>query len=296
MRGGMIALWLSLAVCMGQDVVHLHSGNAFEGKILATNDQWVEFNVIIDGPRGRGESRRRLPRKDVAFIDFAQSKEALAIAEGRNSADAETLRKLWVKHERYLGEANSPAGDYGLLLAERWLANGRDQAGAALQLLDKIIAKDWDETRRGQAQQRRLNALVLAGRSDEAKEVATRLLEETTDPLVTVEARQVLGYAAFHALKALVEAHPRWMEDDEIFPQRNTLFHEAIDHFLYGSLFQGALRGPAASGLWQVCQVYLHARMPAKAASTAEDLIKLYPESEESKLATQLLEDLSPSL
>ena len=296
MRGGMIALWLSLAVCMGQDVVHLHSGDAFEGKILSANDQWVEFNVIIDGPRGRGESRRRLPRKDVAFIDFAQSKEALAIAEGRNSLDAETLRKLWVKHERYLGEANSPAGDYGLLLAERWLANGRDQAGAALQLLDKIIAKDWEETRRGQAQQRRLKALVLAGRSDEAKGAATRLLEETTDPLVTVEARQVLGYASFDALKDLVEAHPRWMEDDEIFPQRNALFHEAIDHFLYGSLFQGALREPAASGLWQVCQVYVHARMPAKAASTAEDLIKLYPESSESKLATQLLEDLSPSL
>ncbi len=284
-----------LVTCaQAQDVVHLHSGDSFEGKILSTNEKWVEFNVIIDGPRGRGESRKRLPRKEIAFIDFAQSEADIAIAEGEQTADVETLRRLWVRHERYLAEANSPAGAYGVLLSEQWLASTTDQATAALHMLDKIIAGDWDETRRARAQQRRLKALVLTGRSEEAAEAATSLLEKTTDPLVTVEARQVLGYAAFDALRELVEAHPRWMEDDEIFPQRNALFHEAIDHFLFGNLFQGALREPAASGLWQVCEVYLHAKMPEKARSAAEDLLKLYPESNESNLATQLLNDASP--
>lgn len=284
-----------IATCAhAQDVVHFHSGDSFDGKTLSTNEEWVEFNVIIDGPRGRGESCKRLPRKDVAFIDFEQTEENLAIVEGKRSADVEKLRRLWVRHESYLAEANSPAGSYGILLAEQWLASGEDHARAALLLLDKIISADWDDVRRSRAQQRRLKALVLTGRAEEAKKAATRLLEETTDPQVTVEARQVLGYAAFDALKELVEAHPRWMEDDEIFSQRHALFHEAIDHFLYGSLFQGALREPAASGLWQVCEVYLHGKMPDKAKSTAEDLLKLYPESNESGLARQLLDEASP--
>ena len=274
-------VFASVVACLAQDdVLHLKSGESAKGTIVSLNAVAIDFRVIIDGPRGRGEARRRVLRKDVDFIDFAQTEAEIAIAEGETIADELTLQRLWARHSEHLAEANSPAGVFGLLLVEKWLTETQaEKAAAALRVVDRIMESDWDVERRHEAQRWRLKALVQSGRIDEAEATARSLLVTAEDPEVVVEARQVLGFAAFDKLRALVEAHPRWMDDDEVFPQRNALFHEAIDHFLYGSLFHGALRESAATGIWQACEVYRHAKLPEKAGAAAEDLLKLYPDS-----------------
>jgi hypothetical protein len=276
-----VLLALTPTLLAQEDVLHLHSGDAFKGKIEKIEPMRVRFKVIMDGPRGRGESIRQIPRNDIAFIDFAQTENESA-----------TPRRLWDRHKANLAIANSPAGEYGIKLVTQLLQDKEpSKARRALAIIEDISASDWDDERRQRAQRLRLQALIFTGRASEAKDAAIKILGQSEDPELVVEARQVLGHAAFDALRTLVEKHPRWMDDDEIRPQREALFHEAIDHFLYGSLFQGSLREPAARGLWQVCEIYRHAKMPAKAQPAAEDLIQLYPRSPESELAQTYLEE-----
>ena len=276
---------------LAQDVLHFHTGDAFKGEIESVDAAQVHFKVVIEGPSGRGEARWRVPFKDIAFIDFAQTEVEAAIAEGSSPGERSTLQRLWQGHEPYLEVANSPAGAYGLALVEHLLDGGTSpQATEALGIAERVMAADWDEDRRQRAKQWRLQALALAGRTQEAKEAARNILDEATDARLVVEARQVLGYAAFDALRDLLEEHPRWMDDDEIRPQCDALLHQAIDHFLYPSLFHGSLEEPAARGLWQVCQIHRHAQRPNKARAAAHDLVGLYPNSPEAELAQRYLE------
>lgn len=277
-----ITCWL-IGATMADEVLHLHSGDALPGKIEKIDNTHVHFKVIIDGPRGRGEARRRVARKDIAFIDFAGPDKALD-----NHA-----RKQWLAHKKFLGIANSPAGDHGLAYVSELMAAGKGTE--ALRLANEIAEGDWDADRRDRAIRWRLKALASIGRETEAKGEAEKLLQSTTDPEVMVEAHLILGQAAFASLRELVEAHPRWMDEDTVRPERDALYHAAIDHFLFGSLFHGSQRQAASEGLWQACQVHRHANDRQRARDTAQDLLSLYPTSALTPQAQAFLSQTDPA-
>lgn len=294
MKNGLVMVILALAWPLyARDVVHLKSGDVFRGQVenLDHRRGSLRFKIVIDGPSGRGESLRRMRLGDVAFIDFAQSEEEASIAAGDAGASLTRLRRLWQAHEANMPVPNSPAGAYGLALAKKLLATREPKhATEASAITETIGRRDWDEDRRQQAELYRLRSKIQSGQASEAREEAAKLWRTAVDPALTVEARLILGHAVFDDLRALIREHPRWMEEEEIRVQRDALFHEALDHFLFGSLFHGSLRSQAAQGLWQCGEVYRHAEMAEKACAAARDLIELYPNSREHSLALSYLQ------
>ncbi len=280
---------------IARDIIHLESGAALQGAIdrVDHGEGRVRFKVIMEGPRGRGEALRQVSMKDIAFIDFAQSELEIDVAAGRAGVEVSlaAMRHLWKRHETNLHLANCPGGAIGLACIGRLLATGRpSQALEAEEMAGEIVHRDWDAERRRRAACYRLQAMVLAGRVSEARAEAALFLDRADDPALAVEARLVLGHAAFHRLGELVAQHPRWMDDREIRPQCESLIRSALDHFLFASLFHGALREPAAEGLWQACRVYRLINKPERARAVARDLTELYPAAKACQRARDYLE------
>ena len=271
------------------DVVHLKSGHAIKGMVLSLGASSIRFKVIIEELRGKGESVRTISRKDIDFIDFHESEEETALL-AQQSPDPKPLLSLLQKKERTLREPNSNAGEIALIYVRQLLANNeKSSANRALSWCAKVIDKDWDPLRRERAQHLRLQALVAVGKIEDAVEEATALLGKTEDPLAMIEARYVLASARAQKLLALVEKHPRWIDDDEIRPERNRLYHAAIDDFLYASLFQGSYAEPAARGLAGIITLYQNAGEHDHALAYATDLVSLYPNSPDADEAKRLI-------
>ena len=75
-------------------------------------------------------------------------------------------------------------------------------------------------------------------------------------------------------------AHPRWIEDDEVRPEREALFHRAVDRHLFAYLHYGSEEAVAARGLWGAREVFEFAGEGERARECARDVVELYPETE----------------
>ncbi len=285
-----IVLLMIPGIALSLDVLHLHSGEAVTGRLESLDAKQVRFQVIVEGPRGRGTSRRTIKRSDIAFIDFAQTDREYELLE-KNERDS--LRYLYNKKVNLLSVANSNTGEIGLRLIRQTLEQSSAvSANKALEWCEQIMESDWDTDRREEAQRLRLLALVQSGKGEKAAEAAREILDKQTEPAVVVEAHQILGEVTFNQLRELGEAHPRWRDDEEILPQYLALYQSALDHFLYASLFHGSLYEPSARGMWRACEVYQEAGRPDDAVACAQDLIALYPDSSFISKAKPLIESL----
>lgn len=281
----LLVILLCSSTSWAYDVVHLKSGDAVKGSIQSLEEKTLRFKVIVDNARGRGFSFRTIKRADIVFIDFDS-------AGDEEKLSGEDLA-LWVgKHARYLSVRNSRAGEFTLRYVQELLeSNDASKASQTLRLCEKVVAEDWDDQRRAKAALLRLQALIQGGRGDEAAEQASKVLAESEDPALLCEAQLVLGTVYAERLNALEEKHPRWMDDDEIRPQREALFHQAVDANLYPSLFHGSQGKPAASGLWSVCQLFIYTKDSEVAKDYAQDLILLYPDSHQVAAAQRWLDE-----
>ncbi len=267
-----------VTVVRSQDVVFLRTGPPLKGKIELAGEALVKFRVMLETTAGTGWAMRDLKWEEIEAIDFAPLPgEAETLAHPTAAALPE-LGRLWLERKKLLARPRSNAAAIGLASAELLIADSsaaRRQTG--LQIFTEVAATAWSETDRARGREGRLRALLALGRAEEAVKEATELAAKTEDPGMLIEARHVLALASFDKLKKLVATHPKWREEDAVLPERNRLYHETLDLFLYPHLFHGSREETAARGLWSAAQVYEHAAEPARAAECATDILQLYP-------------------
>lgn len=235
---------------------------------------------------------REVPWTDIQAADFSMDPEFhRLVASSHPLKDTPRLADLWRELAPLLGRAHHPAGDVGLTLAR--LSLNHPDAGArhrALPVCRAIAEADWNPVRRHHARLLIAQILAALGRTEPSLEEARRLASEPDiTPEVAMPAHLLLAEADFAALRTLEEANPRWIDDDVVKPEREALFHRALDAALKPSLFHGAIEPPASLGMWAAVQLLEFNRQVPAAAECARDLLKLYPASPRASEATAFL-------
>lgn len=262
------------------DVITLFTGARVACRILETTP--TQLRIEYAPPGGVGLLVREVPWADVRSVDFAMDEEFRNLVEGKNPSPQMTrLQTRWAEVQPLLARPHHPAGSLGLSYAKACLAAGQPPLlSRALEVCDAVAATDWNAGRRAWALVVRAEVLLARKEAAQAVNDLDRLLKEKNlEPAVATHAWLLLGQTHIASLKALEEEHPRWQDDDVVLPERQRLFHEAVENFLRPSLFAGGLEGPAASGLWQAVAVLAHDRDIPAAADAARDLVQLYPSS-----------------
>ncbi len=279
MRSALGILLMLPLLIHAEDVVHLNDGKILRGKILRLATPLVTMELQLPG--GVGSAKRDFDPSLIKFIDFAPFPgEAEALAQAATAEGQKRLWEIWQEKSINLKWAQNNSGQLGLTLAQQLLKQ-RDPfiLERALRIFIQVEADDWDEERKAEAKKGRLRALIALKRVDEAITEARALANDSEDPSLLLEARQVLAIADFERLKLFEKDHPRWMDDDDLTDERTRLYHDVLDQFLHAPLFHGSVDDKAAEALWNVVELHLFAKEPILAAQRASDLLKLYPSS-----------------
>jgi len=269
------------------DVLTLKNGRTPECKVLSFTTASVKI-------LWQERETRDIPLANIEFITFAPlpgEKEALAkaVAEGKGTP----LIQLWIAKSPRLGIPRSDAGETGLTFAELLTREaGAGSVERALKVYEQIESADWSQERRGRARVGRLRLLLREGKGDEVRPQAEAMLKEAKEPRVKIELHHLLAEAAAMKLRTLVKDHPRWELEDDVRPQRDRLFHEALDAYLFPHVFHGAEEDLAARGLWAAAQLSKDHGDPEAARASAADLVQLYPDAPEKPAAAALLKEL----
>jgi len=276
-----------LSAAHAGDVLTLKNGRTADCRILSFSPTTVKI-------LWQEKEERDIPVADIEFIDFAPLPgEAAALAKAVGDGASEPLMEFWVKKIPRLPVARSNGGEIGLTYAELLSRNATpDRLARALTVYQQIESADWSAERRGRARAGRLRLMLRQGRAEEVKPEAEKLLKESEDARVLIELQHVLAETAAAKLRALLKEHPRWEQEDDIRPQRDRLFHEALDAYLFPHAFHGAEEDLAARGLWAAAQFYKENGDPDAAREAASDLLQLYPSAAEKSAAEKLLEQI----
>ncbi len=272
------------------DEIHLKNGESAEVKLEAVTENIVTF--IIDSPRG--PSKRTIQLDTVDFILWGYGVGEESVFSNLESASREVVEKLWNEYFPHLHRPRSRTARYGIVFADRLLETEREQDWKrGLGIFDRIIEKAWSGDDKDSAKQGRLRALIRLGQWEQAKSEAELLTSKTEDPKLLIEVRYLMASADFDRLRKLEEDNPRWLEDDEVYPVRNDLYHSAIDQFLWPFLFYGTREEAAVRGLVAVADVYQFAGEKGRASASLNDAIQLYPATEAAEAAREKLAELS---
>ena len=238
-----------------------------------------------------------IPRAEVDRIEFAQDEARDRKLKEAQPAQIAEVEAIWLKAKPWLAMPRSPAGQIGLAFADLLLRT-RDPASAekALAIAREVEARTWDQDNTLQAKQIRLRAMVATGNAAEAVKEAVALEKISEDPEILIEAKYILADASDKALRKLVEENPRWEEDIFVIPERNRLYNEALDQYLYPYLFFGSQVEPSARGLWGAIEVYRFAGDQKQALEASRDLITIYPDTSYARLAGAFVATLPESL
>jgi hypothetical protein len=287
-RATLLLLLLLLAgFAHAGDVLTLKNGRTADCRIISFSPTTVKI-------LWQEREQRDIPLADVEFITFAPHPGeaetlAKAVAEGRGTP----LIQLWIAKSPRLAIPRSNAGEIGLTYAE--LLTREASAGSierAVKVYEQIESTDWSHERRGRAKVGKLRLLLRQGRGEEMKPQAQAMLKEAKEARVKIELHHLMAEAAAVQLRALVRDHPRWELEDDIRPQRDRLFHAALDAYLFPHVFHGAEEDLAARGLWAAAQLSREHGDTDSARAAAADLVQLYPESPEKAAAAGLLKEL----
>lgn len=232
----------------------------------------------------RGLAKRVLPYDQVGGIKFG-----LSMGERQLIADAKTesipaLRVFWQARRLTVKFAGSNAGDFGLALARALQRAGEHEE--ARSIVREIAEQDQDERRRARAKAEGdtldFVQVMRAGQPGEVEKRAWAVIEaaDESNPDLMLLVTGYLTTAEFAKLKQIEAENPRWMEDEEVKPERDRHYHRSLDLALYPSLFHPLREREAAEGLWQAAQIYGYAGETSREASALEDLTALYGASE----------------
>ena len=137
--------------------------------------------------------------------------------------------------------------------------------------------------------------MVASGSVHEAVVEAKEIEGISDDPAVLIEAKFILAKAAEKALRKLVDDNPRWAEDAFILPERNRLYEEALELYLYPALFFGSDIDVAARGLWGAAELCRFAGDLKEALEASRDLVAIYPGTSYARQAQDFIDTLPES-
>jgi hypothetical protein len=298
MRTFLIAILCCLcgSLAGAQDVLYLKTGESLACQVDALTDNIVNFSLLTNAGTAGGSARRTIQADRVDYIEFDFEAGEAAFFPKRSEATEAQLKSWWEFYLPHLHRPRSRAAAYGNSLGQVIL---RDDAkygcDRALPIFDRIIARAWSEEDIALAKQGRLQALMAKGDLETAITEARTLASATEDPGLLIEVHYLLASADFQKLKDLEEEHPKWVEDDEVRPVRNELFHHTIDQFLHPHLFYATREAVAARGLLAAADVYFFAGDAAAARDRWADLTRLYPETEFTVQAKERLDSSQPT-
>lgn len=291
-------LFLMLVCCplSAQDVLFLRSGEKRSGRLAGLDERGVRLQVSLPPPPGAPADAApmfatvAIPRADVLQIEFAPDPardQMLAAAAAGGIAEVDAL---WTKAAPWLQMARSPAARIGCVLGDMLLRSGDPaKAARALELYSRIESEAWSDADRMAARQGRLRAMVASGRAGAAVREAGELAAATEDPQVLIEAKFLLAGAAESDLRKFLGDNPRWQDDASAIPERNRLYNEALDLFLFPCLFYGAEAEASARGLLRAAKVYVLCGEPARAIECARDVAVIYPGTASAQPAADLI-------
>ncbi len=277
-----------------QDVVVMKNGETLACRIDDLTDNIV--NVTLPGPVGvpGGSARRTLQAAAVERIEFGFGEGEEALFARRHEASAAELKPWWDASFAHLHRPRSRAAAWGVALGAAMMREDPKSGSARAQsLFDHVIARAWSIAEVNLAKQGRLRALMGRGELETATAEARLLARETEDPALLIEVEHLLALADFQALRALEEEHPRWVEDEEVRPRREELYHRALEQFLNPHLFHATREEAAARGLHHAAELLRFGGEHGEAKARWGDLLKLYPSTAHAATARERLAGLA---
>jgi len=263
------------------DVLHLKDGTVVRCEIVAITDNVLTYKTTVDLGGGRsGSAQPTISPKAVDYIEFGPVPGEREILAKPKSASLDALKSLWDEKSRHLHRPRSNAGEIGRLYGNRLLDEPEEfHWNAALAVFDRILERDWNRADRAETVKGRLRGMIRLGRLDQAEAEARDLAGETGDPEMLIEARYALAQGDFSKLRQLQEEHPKWQEDDSVRPERERLYHAAIDRFLRPYLFHGTEESLAARGLLAAAETHRFAGREDEARACLGDVLALYADT-----------------
>jgi len=279
------------AQAFASDLIYRSNGTTVSGRIVEADNQFVRIEVIFSADRAPGVIS--IPRQDVVRLVITADEKQQTIIKRAAPTDLRELLGLWNARKSLIALEGADSGEIGLAYANSLLnSEFANQHAESLALFTFLEANDPDEARVNRAKQGRLKALIKLDRADEAVKDAMALVSEAEDPSILIEAKYVLAGAARGQFDEIIEENPRWEEDIAVRPERNRLYHEIIDLYLFPFLFHGSEEEPSARGLVELADFLINTGDNTEARALLEDVLILYPETAVVEKAKALREKL----
>ena len=273
-----------------EHLLTLGTGATVKCKILSSTDAAVKIQYQLNP--GQAPQTREVAWAEILQIDFTLDDEFHQLLASANlQKDSIKMLARWQQDHRMVGKPKHPIGDLALAFSRLAVTHPDELLKRkALELCSEIQFNDWSHPRRDHARWLRirlLDALKLA--DDAAMEAEFFSKDEQVEPLLVMNAHLYLAENKHKALQLLERENPLWEEDDLVRPDREALFHAALDHYLQPSLFHGTLEDPATRGLWGAVQLLAMDQDVPAAGDRARDIIMLYSTSKLAAEAKQFL-------
>jgi len=272
------------------DEVQMKDGSTRKGRVVGVDE--TSFRLALPGPvPGQSAGTTSIPRAAVEKIIFAPDKTLEAVRANPGPGAIATARARWQTLQPLLGIPESRAGDAGNLYGECLRLTGEPlRREEALTVFAEVEQGAWNPADREGAKRGRLRTMIDMERSQEVAADIEALASSAEDPELLLDSKLLIASARLAAMEKLVADNPRWQEDPPVRAERLRLLHETADNALYPFLFHGTERSQAAKGLAILLELYQFTGDTEEAHKVATDLAEIYPDSQEAKKASELLQ------
>lgn len=268
-----------------------------DGKTLAAEVLQVEGNYLVCSRELEfGKAAVRLPLNSIASVTFPEAESLASLDSLPSGTDRlKKLQSLWNSLKQFVRVPGTPVGQAGILLARALYDDGSPAAlSEAMELLQTLEKATPATEIRVEALSLRLLVMGALGQVEAARNEAKNAYERAgrSEPRVRAAAGYALAQLLCKDLEELERENPRWELDPLVRPDRNRLHHRIVELFLQPYLENGSDPAPAARGLWALAQFHKTNQRIEEAASVAQDIIDIYPNTPEEPLAKEFLQTL----
>ena len=288
-----IAALISWFLCIpaggvATDFLTLRGGERRACSIAGANENQISGHLYTAA--GRTPVPFSIERNLVVSLEFGDDPARDALLSHATNSQAGELRDLWEHYAPLLAVKGAPSARIGIRLGLALLNSGGAATGAeALSVFARIATEAHSPLDRETAEQGKLRALRLLGRTDEALTAAKKFIETKKSGNLWAESSLIVAEFLASELRVLLEDNPRWDLDEAAAKERTRLSNSALDHYLLPALWPGVSQDLAIRGLWGAMQVYQLCNAPKNAADLARDMVSLYPGTAEAERATVIL-------
>jgi hypothetical protein len=288
---------------LGRDTIFLRQGDRLVGKLTGIDELNIRLQRLL--PPLAGASIDAAPvfasitvlRAHVDRVEFSSDAAQERLLKNATAANLTEIETLWSKARPWLAIPKSLAGEIGLVYGDLLLRNGDSAAlRKALELFRTIEMETWSRADEMRARQGRLRAMVAVGGIQEVISEAKELVRTSQDPSVLIEAKFILAKAVEGALRKFIEQNPRWEEDAFVRRERDRLYNESLELYLYPALFFGSETEVAARGLWGAVELCRFTGNLGQALQASRDLVEIYSSTSYARQAQDFMKTVPESL